>query len=130
MGQRALGEDWGCCGGGGSLGGVMQILFTNTKHVIPTTKPNSLLCHIINTNFFSPPRTPKMAQIIDGKKIAEDIRTELRTQIEQWVAEGHRAPQLTALLIGEDPASRTYVNNKMKVHFNNCLVTQNTSHLK
>lgn len=71
-----------------------------------------------------------MAQIIDGKKIAEDIRTELRTQIEQWVAEGHRAPQLTALLIGEDPASRTYVNNKMKVHFNNCLVTQNTSHLK
>lgn len=29
--------------------------------------------------------------------------------------ENHRAPQLTAILIGDDPASRTYVSNKMKV---------------
>lgn len=31
------------------------------------------------------------------------------------VKENHRAPQLTAVLVGDDPASRTYVNNKMKV---------------
>lgn len=56
-----------------------------------------------------------MAKIIDGKQIAEEIRQELRQQIEDWVAKGHRAPQLTAVLIGDDPASHTYVNNKMKV---------------
>lgn len=56
------------------------------------------------------------AQLIDGKKIAEDIRGELREQIREWMAkENYRAPQLTAILIGDDPASRTYVNNKMKV---------------
>lgn len=56
-----------------------------------------------------------MAKLIDGKQIAADIQQELRTHIEQWVKDGHRAPQLTAVLIGDDPASCTYVNNKMKV---------------
>lgn len=41
---------------------------------------------------------------------------ELRDQIQEWMVKGNnRAPQLTAILIGDDPASRTYVNNKMKV---------------
>lgn len=56
-----------------------------------------------------------MAKIIDGKQIAEDIRVELKVEIEKWTAAGHRPPHLTAVLIGEDPASQTYVNNKMKV---------------
>ncbi|XP_053689745.1 bifunctional methylenetetrahydrofolate dehydrogenase/cyclohydrolase, mitochondrial isoform X2 [Sabethes cyaneus] len=55
-----------------------------------------------------------MAKLIDGKQIATDIRGELREQVEQWIEQGHRAPQLTAILIGDDPASRTYVANKMK----------------
>lgn len=56
------------------------------------------------------------AQLIDGKKIAEDIRAELREQIQDWMVKGNnRAPQLTAILISDDPASKTYVNNKMKV---------------
>lgn len=59
---------------------------------------------------------PSEAQIIDGKKIAGDIRAELREQITEWTTnENHRAPQLTAILIGDDPASDTYVKNKMKV---------------
>lgn len=54
--------------------------------------------------------------MIDGKKIAEEIRGELREQISEWMKkENHRAPQLTAVLVGDDPASSTYVNNKMKV---------------
>lgn len=56
-----------------------------------------------------------MAQLIDGKKIAEDIRAELRHQVDTWMEKGHRRPKLTAVLIGDDPASKTYVNNKMKV---------------
>lgn len=57
-----------------------------------------------------------MAKLIDGKQIAADIRMELREQIEEWMKHGgNRAPHLTAILIGEDPASNTYVSNKMKV---------------
>lgn len=56
-----------------------------------------------------------MAQIIDGKQIANEIRNELKGKIDKWVQEGHRPPQLTAVLIGDDPASCTYVRNKMKV---------------
>lgn len=56
------------------------------------------------------------AKLIDGKKIAEEIRGELREQIKEWMKqENQRAPQLTAILVGEDPASHTYVKNKMKV---------------
>lgn len=55
-----------------------------------------------------------MAKLIDGKQISADIRAELREQIERWMAKGNRAPQLTAILIGDDPASSTYVANKMK----------------
>lgn len=55
-----------------------------------------------------------MAQLIDGKAIAAQIRAELREEVKQFVAAGNRAPQLTAILVGEDPASETYVSNKMK----------------
>lgn len=54
------------------------------------------------------------AKLIDGKQIAKDIISELQQETQQWMAQGHRAPQLTAILVGEDPASTTYVKNKMK----------------
>ncbi len=50
--------------------------------------------------------------IIDGKKTAADIRSEIRTEIEQTVAKGVRAPGLAVILVGEDPASQVYVRNK------------------
>lgn len=53
------------------------------------------------------------AQIIDGKKIAQEIRTEIKQKVEQLVAQGIR-PGLTTILIGEDPASHIYVKNKIK----------------
>ena len=62
-----------------------------------------------------------MAKLIDGKQIAETIRSELRQQINKWKSEGNRAPHLTAILIGDDAASKTYVNNKMKVRYVFCL---------
>lgn len=55
-----------------------------------------------------------MAKIIDGKQIAKDLQAELKEKIQLWINEGHRAPQLTAILVGDDPASHTYVRNKMK----------------
>lgn len=54
-----------------------------------------------------------MAKIIDGKKIAGEIQDELKEKIQVWINKGHRAPQLTAILIGDDGPSRTYVKNKM-----------------
>jgi len=52
--------------------------------------------------------------ILDGKKIAADIRAELREQISTLVANGQRAPKLAVVIVGHNPASETYVANKMK----------------
>lgn len=54
-----------------------------------------------------------MAQIIDGSGLAKDLRCELRKELEQFVAAGNRAPHLTAIIVGEDPASKKYVANKV-----------------
>lgn len=56
-----------------------------------------------------------MAKLINGLAIAKEIRQELKEHIIEWENEGHRPPHLTAVLIGDDPASHTYVNNKIKV---------------
>ena len=52
--------------------------------------------------------------IIDGKKIAADIRTELREEVGALKAQGKRAPKLAVLLVGNNPASEVYVANKIK----------------
>ena len=52
--------------------------------------------------------------ILDGKKIAADIRAEIREQIATWVQEGKRVPKLAVVIVGNNPASETYVANKMK----------------
>lgn len=55
-----------------------------------------------------------MAQIIDGKSLAQEMKNELKIQIDAWVKSGHRAPTLRCILVGDDPASHTYVNNKIQ----------------
>ena len=52
--------------------------------------------------------------IIDGKKIAAEIRGELREQVEQLKAAGKRVPKLAVVIVGNNPASETYVANKIK----------------
>ena len=52
--------------------------------------------------------------ILDGKKIAADIRAELRNEVEALKAQGKRAPKLAVILVGHNPASETYVANKIK----------------
>ncbi|XP_066250817.1 bifunctional methylenetetrahydrofolate dehydrogenase/cyclohydrolase, mitochondrial isoform X2 [Euwallacea similis] len=59
-------------------------------------------------------RQLRSAKFIDGKKVAQDIRTELKAQVEEWIKQGHRNPCLIAILVGEDPASEKYVEFKMK----------------
>ena len=52
--------------------------------------------------------------IIDGKKIAEELRVELKKKIIEFKATYKSVPGLSVILIGEDPASKIYVKNKQK----------------
>src|ERR1043165_8181900 len=54
------------------------------------------------------------ARIIDGKAIAQDVREEVKQQVERFVAEHGRAPGLDVVLVGEDPASVVYTRNTEK----------------
>jgi methylenetetrahydrofolate dehydrogenase (NADP+) / methenyltetrahydrofolate cyclohydrolase len=55
-----------------------------------------------------------MATIIDGKKISQEIRTEVKNAVDQMVREGKRVPGLAFILVGENPASQSYVRGKGK----------------
>ena len=52
--------------------------------------------------------------LIDGKKIALQVRSEVREEVAAAVSKGVRAPGLAVLLVGDDPASQVYVRNKEK----------------
>ena len=52
--------------------------------------------------------------ILDGKKIAQDIRNELKAEIEKLRAFGKGVPGLVAILVGDNPASESYVKGKAK----------------
>ncbi|MBR3269058.1 MAG: bifunctional methylenetetrahydrofolate dehydrogenase/methenyltetrahydrofolate cyclohydrolase FolD [Oscillospiraceae bacterium] len=54
-----------------------------------------------------------MAEIIDGKKIAAQVKEEVRTEVEKLKAAGMK-PGLAVVLVGNNPASRVYVSNKEK----------------
>ncbi|MCX6231073.1 MAG: bifunctional 5,10-methylenetetrahydrofolate dehydrogenase/5,10-methenyltetrahydrofolate cyclohydrolase [Bacteroidetes bacterium] len=50
--------------------------------------------------------------IIDGKIISEQIKTEIAAEVRKMIADGKNPPHLAAILVGEDPASQTYVASK------------------
>jgi len=50
--------------------------------------------------------------LLDGKKTAELIKSEIAAQTEKIVSSGGKRPHLVAVIVGEDGPSQTYVNNK------------------
>lgn len=54
------------------------------------------------------------AVVISGKKLARQIREEARADVEKWVSAGHRRPHLSVVLVGDNPASHSYVLNKTR----------------
>ena len=54
-----------------------------------------------------------MLKLIDGKKLAQERRNEIKQQVEELKAKG-LTPGLAVILVGEDPASQVYVRNKEK----------------
>lgn len=51
------------------------------------------------------------AEVIKGLEVAEQLRTEMKDRVKQLKAEGI-VPHLSVILIGEDPASQSYVSGK------------------
>lgn len=53
-------------------------------------------------------------KLIDGKKIAAEIKAKIAKEVAKMIDDDIRAPHLVAVLVGEDPASETYVASKEK----------------
>lgn len=54
-----------------------------------------------------------MVKIIDGKKISQDIKNELKNEVDE-LKKQNTTPGLAVVIVGEDPASKVYVRNKEK----------------
>lgn len=52
--------------------------------------------------------------LLDGKKTAKEIKSELKDAIEKLIISGKKVPGLVAILVGNNPASEIYVNSKEK----------------
>lgn len=54
-------------------------------------------------------------KVLDGKKLAEEVRAEVKKGVDAFIAKHGRAPGLSVILVGEDPASQVYTRNKEKM---------------
>lgn len=54
------------------------------------------------------------AKIIDGQAISSKLREQLKDYVHMATARGYRAPVLAVILVGNDPASKIYVDLKIK----------------
>jgi len=52
--------------------------------------------------------------ILDGKKISNDIKDEIKVEVDRMKANGEKAPHLAAVIVGDDGASLTYVGSKVR----------------
>ena len=55
-----------------------------------------------------------MAKIINGKEVSASVREELKKETEELVEKYGIRPGLAVIIVGDDPASKVYVNNKEK----------------
>ena len=53
-------------------------------------------------------------KLIDGKKISEKVLDEIKFSVQNRVKNNLKIPHLAAILVGDDGASKTYVNSKIK----------------
>lgn len=55
-----------------------------------------------------------MTNLLDGKKVSQEVLTEITEEVKRIKASGGRVPHLAAILVGNDPASETYVASKVR----------------
>lgn len=53
-------------------------------------------------------------QLLDGKKVSEEIKQEIAAEVAKMKANGEKVPHLAAIIVGNDGASLTYVGSKVK----------------
>ena len=58
--------------------------------------------------------SPIETEILDGLGLANQIRAGLAEEIGKLVADGHRAPRLAVVVVGDDPASHSYIKGKQR----------------
>lgn len=70
-------------------------------------------------------------EILDGKALSQTIKNELAEEVKKIKAAGGNIPHLAAVLIGDDPASQSYVKSKVRsceqVGFESTLIRKDTS---
>ena len=52
--------------------------------------------------------------ILDGKKVSNDIKNEIKAEVDKMKANGEKVPHLAAVIVGNDGASLTYVGSKVR----------------
>jgi methylenetetrahydrofolate dehydrogenase (NADP+)/methenyltetrahydrofolate cyclohydrolase len=52
--------------------------------------------------------------VVDGLALAQDIRKQLAEEVSQYASQGRRAPCLAVVLVGDDPASASYIKGKQR----------------
>lgn len=69
--------------------------------------------------------------IIDGKALSEEIKSEIKAEVDNLKRSGHKVPHLAAILIGDNPASQSYVKSKVNycesVGFESTLIRKDES---
>ncbi len=55
-----------------------------------------------------------VSNILSGKIVADQILADIKSKVSFYVENGMRKPCLAAILVGDDPASETYIRNKLK----------------
>ncbi len=53
-------------------------------------------------------------EILDGKKVSNDIKNEITIEVDKMKSRGEKVPHLAAIIVGSDGASLTYVGSKVK----------------
>ncbi len=58
--------------------------------------------------------TTTKSNILDGRRVANEIQDEIKKRVDELKEKGKKTPHLAAILVGDDGASQTYVNNKIR----------------
>ncbi len=53
-------------------------------------------------------------KLLDGKRLSGELKDEIKIKVDTYLSQGHRAPKLCAILVGENPASQSYIRNKVR----------------
>uniref|UniRef100_A0A3B4F9Y8 Methylenetetrahydrofolate dehydrogenase (NADP+ dependent) 2 like n=1 Tax=Pundamilia nyererei TaxID=303518 RepID=A0A3B4F9Y8_9CICH len=82
------------------------------QHASRLTMVAFLFCALIHA--FSLYLSRHAAVVISGTELARQLHREIQRDVEELVAQGNMRPHLGVVLVGDDPASHTYVKNKTR----------------